>query len=79
MKIPFGGYALASGVIGGFACALFSFIITMVTNTPRYNNSPLVADYLFWYAIAGFFSGMCTIHIVLKDITGSGVLRPKPR
>ena len=29
MKIHFGGYAAASGVIGGFACALISFIITM--------------------------------------------------
>ena len=79
MKIPFGGYAVASGVIGGFACALFSFIITMVTNTLGYTNSPLVADYLVWYAVAGFFSGMCTVYIVLKDITGRGVLRRKPR
>jgi len=79
MKVPFGGYAIASGVIGGFGCALFSLIITMVTNTIGYTNSPLVADYLFWYAVAGFFSGMLTVYIVLKDITGRGVLRRKPR
>lgn len=79
MKIHFGGYALASGVIGGFACALFSLIITILTNTLGYTNSPLVADYLFWYAVAGFFSGMCTVYIVLKDITGRGVLRRKPQ
>ena len=79
MKIPFGGYAVASGLIGGFMCALFSFIITLVTNTIGYTNSPLLAEYLFWYAATGFFSGMCTVYIVLKDITGRGVLRQKPR
>lgn len=79
MKIHFGGYALASGVIGGFACVLFSLIITILTNSLGYTNSPLVADYLFWYAVAGFFSGMCTVYIILKDITGRGVLRRKPR
>jgi hypothetical protein len=79
MKVHFGGYAVASGVIGGFGCALFSLIITMVTNTLGYTNSPLVADYLLWYAVAGFFSGMLTIYIVLKDLTGRGVLRRKPR
>ena len=79
MKIPFGGYAVASGLIGGFVCALFSFIITLVTNTLGYTNSPLVADYLIWYAVVGFFSGMCTVYIILKDINGRGVLRRKPR
>ena len=79
MKVPFKGYAVASGVIGGFACALFSLVITMVTNAVGYTNSPLVADYLVWCAVAGFFSGMCTVYIVLKDITGRGVLRRKPR
>ena len=79
MKVPFRGYAIASGVIGGFVCALFSLIITMVTNSIGYTNSPLVSDYLFWYAVAGFLSGMLTVYIVLKDITGRGVLRRKPR
>jgi hypothetical protein len=79
MKVPFGGYAIASGVIGGFACALVSLIITMITNTVGYTNNPLVADYLLWYAVAGFFSGMLTVYIILKDLTGRGVLRRKPR
>jgi hypothetical protein len=79
MKVPFGGYAVASGLICGFMCALFSFIITMITNALGYTNSPLIADYLFWYAATGFFSGMCTVYIILKDITGRGVLRRKPR
>ena len=79
MKIPFGGYALASGLIGGFLTALFSFIIVMATNTLGYNNSPLIADYLIWYAVAGFFAGMCTVYIILKDINGRGVLRRRPR
>lgn len=79
MKIHFGGYAVASGVIGGFACALISFIITIVTNTIGYTNNPLVANYLFWYAVAGFFTGMITVYIVLKDVTGRGVIRRKPR
>jgi hypothetical protein len=79
MKIPFGGYAVASGLIGGFMTALFSFIIVMVTNTLGYTNSPLIADYLIWYAVAGFFAGMCTVYIVLKDINGRGVLRRRPR
>ncbi len=79
MKVSFGGYAVASGVIGGFVCAFFSFIITMVTNILGYTNSPLIADYLIWYAVAGFFSGMCTVYIVLRDITGRSILRRKPR
>ena len=79
MKIPFGGYAAASGLIGGFLTALFSFIIVMATNTLGYTTNPLIANYLFWYAIAGFFTGMITVYIVLKDITGRGVLRRKPR
>ena len=79
MKIPFGSYALASGLIGGFMTALFSFIIAMATNTLGYTNNPLIADYLIWYAVAGFFSGMCTVYIVLKDINGRGVLRRRPR
>lgn len=79
MKISFGAYAIASGVIGGFACALFSFLTTWVTNTLGYTNSPLIADYLFYYTVVGFFSGMVTVYIVLKDITGRGVLRRKPR
>jgi hypothetical protein len=79
MKISFGAYAIASGVIGGFACALFSFLITGATNILGYTNSPLIANYLLLYAVAGFFSGMCTVYIVLKDITGRGVLRRKPR
>ncbi len=78
MKISFGGYAVASGVIGGFVCALFSFLMTVVTNTLEFTNSPLIGDYLVWYAVAGFFSGMCTVYIVLKDITGRGILRRKP-
>lgn len=77
MKISFGGYAVASGVIGGFVCTLFSFVMTMVTNTLGYTNSPLIADYLIWYAVAGFFSGMCTVYIVLRDITGRSILRRK--
>jgi hypothetical protein len=79
MKIPFGGYAVASGLIGGFVSALFSFLITMTTNTLGYTNSPLIAEYLLWYTVAGFFSGMCTVYIILKDISGRGVLRRKPR
>jgi hypothetical protein len=79
MKIPFGGYAVASGLIGGFVSALFSFLITMITNTLGYTNSPLIAEYLLWYAVAGFFSGMCTVYVILKDISGRGVLRRKPR
>jgi hypothetical protein len=79
MKIPFGGYAVASGLIGGFLTALFSFIIVMATNTLGYTNSPLIADYLIWYALAGFFTGMSTVYIVLKDINGRGVLRRRPR
>jgi len=79
MKISFGGYAVASGVIGGFVCVLFSFIMTMITNALGYTNSPLIADYLIWYAVAGFFSGMCTVYIVLRDITGRSILRRKPR
>ena len=70
---------MASGVIGGSVCALFSFIMTMVTNTLGYTNSPLIADYLMWYAVTGFFSGMCTVYIVLRDITGRSILRRKPR
>ena len=79
MKIPFGGYAVASGLIGGFLTALFSFIIVMATNTLGYTNNPLIADYLIWYALAGFFAGMCTVYIVLKDINGRGVLRRRPQ
>lgn len=79
MKLPFGGYALASGVIGGFTCALISLIITMVTNTLGYTNNPLISNNLFWYTIAGFFTGMITVYIVLKDVTGRGVLRRKPQ
>jgi len=79
MRISFGGYAVGSGAIGGFVCALFSFIMTMVTNTLGYTNSPLIADYLIWYAVAGFLSGMCTVYIVLKDITGRSTLRRKPK
>jgi len=79
MKISFGGYAVASGVIGGFVCALFSFIMTIATNTFGYTNSPLIADYLIWYAIAGFFSATCTVYIVLRDITGRSILRRKSR
>ena len=79
MKISFGGYAVASGVIGGFVCVLFSFIMTIVTNTLGYTNSPLIADYLVWYAVAGFLSGMCTVYIVLRDVTGRSILRRKPR
>ena len=79
MKIHFGGYALASGVIGGFACALISLTITILTNTLGYTNNPLIANYLFWYAVAGFFTGMITVFIVLKDISGRGVLRRKPK
>ena len=79
MKVSFGGYAVASGVIGGFICALFSFIMTMVTNTLGYTNSPLIADYLIWYAVAGFFSGMGAVYIVLRDITGRSILRRKPK
>jgi hypothetical protein len=79
MKIPFGGYAAASGLIGGFLTALFSFIMVITTNTLGYTNSPLIADYLIWYALTGFFAGMCTVYIVLKDINGRGVLRRRPR
>jgi tryptophan-rich sensory protein len=79
MKIPFGGYAVASGLIGGFLTALISFMIVVATNTLGYTNSALLADYLIWYAVAGFFAGMCTVYIVLKDINGRGVLRRKPR
>ena len=79
MKISFGGYAVASGVIGGFICALFSFIMKIVTNTLGYTNSPLIADYIIWYAVAGFFSGMCVTYIVLRDITGRSILRRKPK
>lgn len=79
MKIPFGGYAVASGLIGGFLTALFSLIIVITTNTLGYTNNPLIADYLIWYAVAGFFAGMCTVYIVLKDINGRGVLRRRPR
>jgi len=79
MKISFGGYALASGVIGGFICALFSLIMTMVTNILGYTNSPLIADYLIWYAVAGFFSGMGAVYIVLRDVTGRSILRRKAK
>jgi len=79
LKIPFGSYAMAGGLIGGFMSALVSFIITFVTNTLGYTNSPLVAEYLFWYAVAGLISGMVTVYIMLKDISGRGVLRRKPR
>jgi len=79
MKIPFGSYAVASGLIGGFVCALFSFIITSATNTFGYTDSPLIAEYILWYAVAGFFAGMITVYIVLRDISGRGVLRRKPR
>jgi hypothetical protein len=79
MKIPFGSYAIASGVIGGFTCALISMIITIVTNTLGYTNIPLISTNLFWYTAAGFFTGMITVYIVLKDITGRGVLRRKPQ
>lgn len=79
MKIPFGGYAVASGLICGFMCAVFSFAFTMATNTLGYTNSPLVAEYLLWYAAAGFLSGMCTVYIILRDISGRGVLRRKPQ
>ncbi len=79
MKIPFGTYALASGLIGGFMSALVSFIITFTMNTLGYTDNPLVAEYLFWYAFAGFLSGMVTVYIVLRDISGRGVLRRKPR
>ena len=79
MKISFGGYAVASGVIGGFICALFSFIMTMVTNILGYTNSPLIADYLIWYAVAGFFSGMGAVYIVLRDVTGRSILRRKTK
>ena len=79
MKIPFGSYATGGGLISGFMSALVSYIITFVTNTLGYTNSPLVAEYLFWYAVAGFISGMVTVYIMLKDISGRGVLRRKPR
>ena len=79
MKIPFGGYALASGFIGGFLTALFSFIIVMATNALGYTNSPLIDIYLIWYAVAGFLAGMCTVYIVLKDINGRGILRRRPQ
>jgi hypothetical protein len=79
MKIHFGSYAIASGVIGGFACALISLLMNVVTNTLGYTTNPLLANYLFWYAIAGFFTGMITVFIVLKDVTGRGVLRRKPK
>jgi len=79
MKVHFGGYAVASGFISGFMCALFSFIITIITNSLGYTNSPLIAEYLIWYVAAGFFSGMFTVYIILRDITGRGVLRRKPR
>ena len=59
--------------------ALFAFIIVMSTNTLGYTNSPLIAEYLIWYAVAGFFSGMCTVYVVLKDINGRGLLRRRPR
>ncbi|HEX9260956.1 MAG TPA: hypothetical protein VF893_00335 [Candidatus Bathyarchaeia archaeon] len=79
MKIPLGSYAAAGGLISGFMSATVSYIITFVTNTLGYTNSPLVAEYLLWYAIAGFISGMVTVYIMLKDISGRGVLRRKPR
>lgn len=79
MKIPFAGYALASGVIGGFTCALISLTITIVTNILGYTNNPLISNNLFWYTMAGFFTGMITVYIVLKDINGRGVLRRKPQ
>ena len=79
MKMPFGGYAVASGLIGGFMSALFALVIMIITNTLGYTNNPLIAEYLIWYALAGFFSGMCTVSIILKDISGRGVLRRKPR
>jgi len=79
LKIPFGSYAIAGGLIGGFLCALVSFIITFAANSLGYSNSPLVGEYLFWYAVAGFFSGMITVYIMLRDISGRGVLRRKPR
>lgn len=79
MKISFGGYAVASGVMGGFVCALLAFAITLVTNTLGYTNNPLVADYLIWYAITGFCSGMITVYIVLRDVTGRSILRRKSR
>jgi hypothetical protein len=79
MKIPFGGYAVASGLIGGFVSALVSLLITMATNMIGYTSNPLIAEYLLWYAVAGFFAGMCTVYIILKDISGRGVLRRKPQ
>ncbi len=79
MKIPFGTYALASGLIGGFMSALVSFIITFTMNTLGYTDNPLVAEYLFWYAFVGFLTGVVTVYIVLRDISGRGVLRRKPR
>ena len=79
MKIPFGSYAVASGLIGGFMTALFSFIIVMATNALGYTNSPLIDIYLIWYAVAGFLAGMCTVYIVLKDIDGRGILRRRPQ
>jgi hypothetical protein len=79
LKIPFGSYAIASGLIGGFVCALFSFMITFATNSLGYTDTPLIADYIFWYAVAGFFSGIVTVYIVLRDISGRGVLRRRPR
>jgi len=79
MRISFGGYTVASGVIGGFVCVLFSFIMTMVMNTLGYTNSPLIGDYLIWYAVAGFFSGICAVYIVLRDVTGRSILKRKPK
>ena len=79
MKIPFGSYAVASGLICGFLCALVSLIITFTTNTLGHTDSPLIGEYIIWYAIAGFFSGMITVYIVLRDVSGRGVLRRRPR
>jgi thiamine transporter ThiT len=79
VKISFGGYAVASGVMTGFVCALLAFTITLLTNTLGYTNNPLVADYLLWYATIGFCSGMFTVYVVLRDITGRSILRRKPR
>jgi len=79
LKIPFGSYAITGGLIGGFVCALVSIMITFVTNTLGYTGSPLIAEYILWYAVAGFFSGMITVYIVLRDVSGRGVLRRKPR
>ncbi len=79
MKIPFGSYAVASGLICSFLCASASFIMTFTTNLLGYTDNPLLGEYIFWYAIAGFFSGIITVYIILKDVSGRGVLRRKPR